>query len=110
MENEKPIDKISEGQVEKLASIGATEQEICNYLGIKREELMEQFDAVIRRHRALFQLTLRQKQFNMAINNQGNLRMLQWLGKFNLSQSEAAQAKTTEMPVKGYIRIDPEAV
>jgi len=109
-QSEKPEANFDEAQVLGLASIGASEQEICDYLGVNRTELMEQFGAAIRKQWAKFRISIRQKQFHIAMHDQGDLRMLQWLGRFNLSQRDSATVQTSEQPVKRYIGIDPDAI
>lgn len=102
---------IGEEQINGLASIGATEQDICDYLGITPQQLEAQYGALLRRRWAWFRIILRQKQFNIATQNKGDMRMLQWLGRFNLSQTTLAPIQpTTESPVKTYAGIDPDSI
>ena len=110
MDSEKPFEAISEAKVMGLASIGATEQEICDYLGIGGTELMQRFGPALRRQWAIFKISIRQKQFNLAMDKEGDFKMLQWLGRFNLNQRDSVAGQGNEMPVKGYIGIDPDAI
>ena len=92
MENETsqsptPAPAVTEAQVNGLASVGATPQEISEYLGLPLQQLEAEFGPLLRRRAAWYRITLRRRQFTIATHEKGDLKMLQWLGRFNLNQN-----------------------
>jgi hypothetical protein len=79
-------------QVEKLASIGCTFEEIATVLGItpwqlsKRRKSDTEFEQRIQKGLAHFKVSLRRMQYQAA--QKGNVAMLIWLGKQVLGQTD----------------------
>ena len=78
--------------VEKLmiwAQTGATNAEIAAKLEISEDTLTRRFADLLKRARLQGNLSLRSKQFQMAMN--GNVTMLVWLGKQQLNQKDKVE-------------------
>ena len=102
---------VTEAQINGLASVGATPQEISDYLGLPLQQLESQFGPLLRRRAAWHRITIRQRQFTIATEEKGDLKMLQWLGRFNLNQNAQSPPQYThESQIKTYIGIDPDTV
>jgi hypothetical protein len=89
--NGRPRAKLDPAEVEKLASIGATQREIAAWFKISKPtverrlrspKLREMFE----RGNAAFDLSIRRKQAELAMA--GNVTMLVWLGKQRLGQRD----------------------
>jgi len=89
--NGRPRAKLDPVEIEKLASIGATQREIAAWFKISKPtverhlchpELREMFE----RGNAAFDLSIRRKQAELAM--EGNVTMLIWLGKQRLGQRD----------------------
>ena len=66
-------------QLEELAAVGLTDQEISNLLGITQRQWQVHYPEVITRGRARLRQSLRRAQIKSALS--GNASMLIWLGK-----------------------------
>jgi hypothetical protein len=73
-------------QVQKLAAIGCTHQEISDIVGCSHDTLTRRFRKEIEFGRANAKASLRRKQWETALS--GNVTMLIWLGKQVLGQSD----------------------
>ena len=88
----KPIDL---RQVEELARIGCTEEDMAAVLGVsvdtiqRRKRSCPEFRGVIEKGRASLRNSLRRLQVKKAL--EGNTTMLIWLGKQLLGQKDARQ-------------------
>ena len=106
-----PAPAVTEAQVNGLASVGATPQEISDYLGLPLQQLESQFGPLLRRRAAWHRITIRQRQFTIATHEKGDLKMLQWLGRFSLNQNAQSPPQSTpESQIKTYIGIDPDTI
>jgi hypothetical protein len=72
--------------VEKLASIGCKNHEICDWFGLDENTLTYNFSVELTRGRASLKQSLRRAQLRLALS--GNATMLIWLGKQMLGQQE----------------------
>lgn len=79
----KPIDG---GEVERLASIFCTENEIALVVGCSVDTLHRRFAECIEKGWATAKSSLRRRQWEQA--EKGNATMLIWLGKQMLAQSD----------------------
>ena len=81
-------------KVEKLASIGCTQQEIASELGVTVETMAARkgFSAIYKRGMDKGRMSLRHKQFNLAMA--GDRTMLVWLGKQLLGQTDKREIKS----------------
>ena len=92
----KPIDL---RQVEELARIGCTEEDMAAVLGVsvdtiqRRKRSSAEFCGVIEKGRASLRNSLRRLQVRKAL--EGNTTMLIWLGKQLLGQSDRQSAEFT---------------
>ena len=73
-------------QLEELAAVGLTDQEISNLLGITQRQWQVHYPEVITRGRARLRQSLRRAQIKSALS--GNASMLIWLGKQYLGQRD----------------------
>lgn len=87
----RPKKHIDPAQVEKLAALCATHEEMADILGCDRATLERRFAAEIRKGRASVKAKLRRLQLRAAEN--GNAAMLIFLGKTLLGQSEKPNEK-----------------
>lgn len=72
--------------VYKLAALGCTDKEICDFFGIQRDTLQYNFSEYITRAQADLKHRLRRAQIKLAL--EGNAVMLIWLGKNLLGQQD----------------------
>lgn len=81
--------KVDPKQVESLAKLGCTYDEISITLGIDKSNLQRtpEYREAIRRGQAQVKMSLRRKQLQAALED-GNITMLIWLGKVMLDQRE----------------------
>jgi hypothetical protein len=77
-------------ELRRLASLGATDRDICEYLGITGFELEKEFGELLIHARAARRISLRKKQTVLAID--GNASMLSLLGKHELGQTQTLAA------------------
>ena len=82
----RPRVKIDEDQLEKLAAIECSLEEMALVLGCSVSTLQRNFEQVIEKGRAQGSASLRRRQFELAMS--GNITMLIWLGKVRLGQKE----------------------
>jgi len=103
----RPIKPIDIRQVEELARIGCTEDDMAAVLGVsvdtiqRRKRSSEEFCGAIKRGQATTRNSLRRLQLKKAL--EGNVTMLIWLGKQLLGQSDA-QTLSHEGPQGGPIQ------
>lgn len=72
--------------VYKLAALGCTDKEICDFFGIHRDTLQYNFSEYITQAQADLKHRLRRAQIKLAL--EGNAVMLIWLGKNLLGQQD----------------------
>jgi hypothetical protein len=95
----RPAKPIDIRQVEELARIGATEEDMAAVLGVsvdtiqRRKRASEEFCGAIKRGQAATRNSLRRLQLKKAL--EGNVTMLIWLGKQLLGQSDRQKAELT---------------
>jgi AraC-like DNA-binding protein len=92
----RPRLKIDPAQVEQLAAIDCSLEEMGAVLGCSPDTLQRRFAAVIEKGRATGRSSLKRKQFKLAMD--GNPTMLIWLGKIRLGQKEVQVVETRELP------------
>lgn len=73
-------------EVEKLAALHATTEEMAAYFGVHPNTLSANFGDIITKARANTKVSLRREQIKVALN--GNVTMLIWLGKQYLGQAD----------------------
>jgi hypothetical protein len=77
-------------ELRRLASVGATDRDICEYLGLAESELEKEFSELMIHARAARRISLHKKQTVLAID--GNASMLSFLGKHELGQTQTPAA------------------
>lgn len=82
--------EIDKKEVEKLAGLGCTVEEIAEFLGVSKRTLERNFVAAINKGREHVKISLKKKQFDVAMK--GNVSMLIWLGKNYLGQKDKVDA------------------
>tara|TARA_R110000824_G_scaffold194375_2_gene376983 strand:+ start:1457 stop:1798 length:342 start_codon:yes stop_codon:yes gene_type:complete len=88
--------EIDPEEVEKLASIGATNVEIASFFGCDPSLISKNFSSIITKARESGKIRLRQWQMRAAQN--GSVPMLIWLGKNMLNQSDQVSTTIIDVP------------
>ena len=83
--------------VEKLASIGCTQEEIATVVGCSRETINRRFKKPIAAGHDRLRMSLRRWQYEKA--KEGSVPMLIWLGKQYLDQKDKTDSTVTEQTV-----------
>ncbi|MGC8623905.1 MAG: hypothetical protein ACP5VQ_01405 [Phycisphaerae bacterium] len=104
------IDAESAEQIASLAYTGATDGEIADYLELSVSVIRAKFGKQLKRGRASMHIGLRKKQIQLATLEEGDVRLLQFLGKHYLGQSDATGETGTTEPVKTYQNVRIEDV
>lgn len=73
-------------EVEKLAQLHCSSEEIAAFFGVPSQTLVANFGDIIQKARAEMKVALRRSQIKLALD--GNCTMLIWLGKQYLNQSD----------------------
>jgi len=95
----RPQKLIDQKQVEELARIGCTEEDMAAVLGVsvdtlqRRKRACAEFRGAIEKGRASLRNSLRRLQVKKAL--EGNVTMLIWLGKQLLGQSDRQNTELT---------------
>lgn len=84
-------------EVYKLAALGCSMEEICEWFQINRETLKYNFSDYITKGRADLKQRLRRAQIQTALD--GNPTMLVWLGKNILGQSDSPVNSEENQPL-----------
>ncbi len=98
------------GQIVSLAATGATDAEIADYLEISVSELCAAFARQLQRGRASMRIGLRKRQLQVATVDEGDVRLLQFLGKHYLDQSDVGTESKGVEPLKTYQNVRIEDV
>jgi hypothetical protein len=91
----RPRLKLSGETVCGMASVGATNVEIAEFLGCSVDTLTRRFAEDLRKQRAGLRIGLRKAQVRVALK--GNVAMLIWLGKQMLDQSETTELSADQI-------------
>ena len=97
-------------QIASLAYTGATDGEIADYLELSLTAMRAKFAKQLKRGRAAMRIGLRKKQLQLATGEEGDVRLLQFLGKHYLGQSEGTGEAAGAEPVKTYRNVRLEDV
>lgn len=92
----RPRLNIDERQLENLAAIDCSFEEMAVILNCSVSILHKRFSTVIERGRARGRSSLKRKQYEAAMA--GDRTMLVWLGKVRLGQRETQVIQTQELP------------
>lgn len=91
----RPRKKIDPDQVEELASIQCSYEEMAAVLKCSVSTLQRNFAQAIKDGRDRGKSSLKRKQYEVAMK--GNVGMLIWLGKQHLGQSERYEAQVDQL-------------
>lgn len=94
--------------VEHMAQLGCTDNEIAQYLGITDHALRRNFQDELINGRHRLRTSLRQAQIRVAL--EGQPTMLIWLGKNLLSQNEMGQANDDNRPLPWTDEMDADTI
>ena len=81
----RPRAKIDAEQVEKLASMQCTYEEIASFFGVSKSTISDNFRTEITKGRSVGKISLRRNQFKLS---ETNATMAIWLGKQYLDQKD----------------------
>jgi len=81
--------RLTADQIEELAAIGCTDDEIARVAGVSEATLCRHFDAHLKKGRADLKIRLRRRQIQRA--EEGSDTMLIWLGKVYLGQRDRTE-------------------
>ena len=90
---------IDEKVVEGMASVGATDVEISDFVGCSESTIRSRFRGILTKARSGMRTRLRQAQFKLAIG--GNATMLIWLGKQMLNQKDRTDLTSDDRGLQG---------
>lgn len=94
----RPKAKIDETEVEKLAAMFCTTEEIASFFNVDKRTIERRFAAVLANGRNKGKISLKRKQYLVAMD--GNVQMLIWLGKQHLDQKDKREDTiTTNQPI-----------
>lgn len=82
----RPLLDLDPKVVEGMASVGATDMEIADFLGCSDDTVRNRFSDLLSKTRAGLKTRLRQAQIKVALG--GNPTMLIWMGKQLLAQAD----------------------
>lgn len=94
--------------VEHMAQLGCTDNEIAKFVGITDHSLRRNFSDELINGRHKLRTSLRQAQIRFALD--GNPTLLIWLGKNLLSQNEMGQANDENRPLPWSDTLDDDVV
>ena len=97
----RPKLNIDPEQVTRLARLHCTMEEMASFFGCHRDTLHNNFSAEIDKGRAEGNISLRRKQWQMAVEK-GNVVMLIWLGKQMLGQRNEILESDDNIPLPIY--------
>jgi hypothetical protein len=101
----RPKLKIDESQVEQLAAINCSLDEMGAVLNCSADTLGRRFADAIKRGRERGRMSLKRKQYELAMG--GNVTMLIWLGKQLLGQTDKREV---EANVKSSVNLNAQVV
>jgi hypothetical protein len=90
----RPRAKVDPSQVEDLAKLGCTNEEVAAALGVSADTIERRFAGAIQNGRLQFRVSVRRIQYHLA--EQGNAAMAIWLGKQYLGQTEKRVAEPND--------------
>lgn len=90
----RPRLSVDAAQVEKLAALHCTMEEIGQIVGCSVDTLSRRFADAIEKGRAHGRASLKRRQYELAMA--GNATMLIWLGKQHLGQKDRQEIATPE--------------
>lgn len=89
----RPKIPIDAEEVEKLAGLNCSAEEIGSFFNVSADTIQRRFAAAIKRGRAVVHTSLKRKQYKLAMD--GNVTLLIWLGKQYLGQADKSENTVT---------------
>ena len=93
----RPMKKIDEEAVKKLAQLHCTFDEIAEFCEVSTKTLQRHYVHLIKKGREMGKISLRRAQFEKAIG--GNVAMQIWLGKQHLDQRDKIENTNYNEPL-----------
>jgi len=93
----RPMKKIDEEAVKKLAQLHCTYDEIAGFCEVSTKTLQRHYVHLIKKGREMGRISLRRAQFEKALS--GNVVMQIWLGKQHLDQKDKIEQTTYNEPL-----------
>lgn len=93
----RPIKKLDQQAIQKLAQMHCTYEEIAEFCDVSTKTLQRNYVHLIKKGRELGKISLRRAQFEKAIG--GNVAMQIWLGKQHLDQKDKIEQTSYNEPL-----------
>lgn len=103
----RPRKEVSPAEIEKMASVGCTQEDICQVKGISVDTLRRNFAEAYEKGRAGMRCSLRKTQFETAMgkgDRPPNPTMQIWLGKNELGQTDKFEIDWRSEAIKRGLR------
>ena len=97
----RPQIDIDPEEVEKLAGLNCSVEEIADFFGVNPSTIKRRFAPAIKKGRGNIKISLKRKQYQVAMG--GNTTMLIWLGKQYLGQADKVEQTIREEDVDAVI-------
>ena len=104
----RPIKKVDEEAIKKLAQLHCTFDEIAEFSGVSTKTLQRRYVHLIKKGREMGRISLRRAQFEKALS--GNVVMQIWLGKQHLDQRDKIEQTTFSEPLPLIINAKPDEI
>jgi hypothetical protein len=104
----RPIKKVDEQAIQKLAQMHCTFDEIAEFCEVSTKTLQRNYVHLIKKGRELGKISLRRAQFEKALS--GNVVMQIWLGKQHLDQRDKIEQTNYNEPLPLIIEAQSEDI
>jgi hypothetical protein len=104
----RPMKKVDEDAIKKLAQLHCTYDEIAEFSGVSTKTLQRNYVHLIKKGREMGRISLRRAQFEKALS--GNVVMQIWLGKQHLDQRDKIEQTTYNEPLPLIINAQPDEI
>jgi hypothetical protein len=104
----RPMKKIDEQAIQKLAQMHCTFDEIAEFCEVSTKTLQRNYVHLIKKGRELGKISLRRAQFEKALS--GNVVMQIWLGKQHLDQRDKIEQTNYNEPLPLIIEAQSEDI
>ena len=93
----RPLKKIDDEAIKKLAQLHCTFEEIAEFCDVSTKTLQRRYVHTIKKGREMGRISLRRAQFEKALS--GNVVMQIWLGKQHLDQKDRIEQTNYNEPL-----------
>jgi len=104
----RPIKKLDEEAIKKLAQMHCTYDEIAEFCEVSTKTLQRNYVHLIKKGRDMGKISLRRAQFEKALS--GNVVMQIWLGKQHLDQRDKIEQTNYNEPLPLIIEAKSEDI